>query len=96
MKINGGVRFCEPGIRASIRAMHLQSSILQITTENVNGFDKVGYQRREPVVSSFTEFLGVHGLSTTIDDQPGRIISSGTADYNSTNHFIQHYPCKWG
>lgn len=26
----------------------------------------------------------------------GRIISSGTADYNSTNHFIQHYPCKWG
>ncbi len=77
MKINGGVRFCEPGIRASIRAMHLQSSILQITTENVNGFDKVGYQRREPVVSSFTEFLGVHGLSTTIDDQPGRIISSG-------------------
>lgn len=77
MKINGGVRFCEPGIRASIRAMHLQSSILQITTENVNGFDKVGYQRREPVVSSFTEFLGVHGLSSTIDDQPGRIISSG-------------------
>ena len=77
MKINGGVRFCEPGIRASIRAMHLQSSILQITTENVNGFDKVGFQRREPVVSSFTEFLGVHGLSSTIDDQPGRIMSSG-------------------
>ncbi len=77
MQINGGVRFCEPGMRASIRAMHLQSSILQITTENVNGFDRVGYQRREPVVSSFTEFLGVHGLSTTIDDQPGRIISSG-------------------
>ncbi len=77
MQINGGVRFCEPGIRAAIRAMHLQSSILEITTDNVNGFDKVGFQRREPVVSSFTEFLGVHGLSTTIDDQPGRIISSG-------------------
>ena len=77
MQINGGVRFCEPGIRASIRAMHLQSSLLEITTDNVNGFDKVGIQRREPVVSSFTEFLGVHGLSSTIDDQPGRIISSG-------------------
>lgn len=77
MQINGGVRFCEPGIRAAIRAMHLQSSILEITTNNVNGFDKVGFQRREPVVSSFTEYLGVHGLSTTIDDQPGRIISSG-------------------
>ena len=77
MQINGGVRFCESGIRSAIRAMHLQSSILEITTDNVNGFDKVGFQRREPVVSSFTEYLGVHGLSTTIDDQPGRIISSG-------------------
>ena len=77
MQINGGVRFCESGIRSAIRAMHLQSSILEITTDNVNGFDKVGFQRREPVVSSFTEYLGVHGLSTTVDDQPGRIISSG-------------------
>ena len=77
MQINGGVRFCESGIKSAIRAMHLQSSILEITTDNVNGFDKVGFQRREPVVSSFTEYLGVHGLSTTIDDQPGRIISSG-------------------
>ncbi len=76
MQINGGVRFCEQGIKASIRAMHVQSEVLGMINENVSGFDKIGFQRREPVVSSFTEYLGVHGLSTTIDDQPGRIMVS--------------------
>lgn len=76
MQINGGVRFCEPGMRASIRAMHVQSEILGMINENVEGFDKVGFQRREPVVSSMTEYIGVHGLSTTIDDQVGRIMVS--------------------
>ena len=76
MQINGGIRFCEQGMKASIRAMHLQSEVLGIINENVVGFDKVGFQRREPVVSSFTEYLGIHGLSSTIDDQPGRIMVS--------------------
>ena len=76
MQINGGVRFCEQGMKASIRAMHVQSEVLGIINENVTGFDKVGFQRREPVVSSFTEYIGIHGLSSTIDDQPGRIMVS--------------------
>ena len=76
MQINGGVRFCEHGIKASIRAMHVQSEVLGMINENVAGFDKVGFQRREPVVSSFTEYIGILGLSTTIDDAPGRIMVS--------------------
>lgn len=76
MQINGGVRFCEQGMKASIRAMHVQSEIIGMINENVAGFDKVGFQRREPVVSSFTEYIGIHGLSQTIDDQPGRIMVS--------------------
>lgn len=76
MQINGGISFCEPGMRASIRAMHLQSELLGMINENVLGFDKVGYQRKEPVVSSFTEYIGVHGLSRTVDDQVGRIMVS--------------------
>lgn len=76
MQINGGIRFCEPGMRASIRAMHVQSELIGMINENVAGFDKVGFQRREPIVSSMTEYLGIHGLSTTIDDQVGRIIVS--------------------
>ncbi len=76
MQINGGVRFCEPGMRASIRAMHVQSEILGMINENVEGFDKVGFQRREPVVSTMTEYIGIHGLSSTVDDQVGRIMVS--------------------
>lgn len=76
MQINGGVRFCEQGMKASIRAMHVQSEILGVINDNVMGFDKVGYQRKEPVVSSFTEYIGIHGLSNTIDDAPGRIMVS--------------------
>ena len=76
MKINGGVKYIENGLTASLRAMHVQSELIGMTNENVSGFDKVGYQRRDPVVSSFTEFLGVHGLSSTVDDQVGRIAIS--------------------
>ena len=44
-----------------------------IHNENINGFDKIGYQRQEAVVSSFTEFLGVNGISKSTDDKVGRI-----------------------
>ena len=67
MQINGGVKFCENGMTAALRAMHVQSEILGMINENVAGFDKIGYQRREPVVSSFTEYIGVHGLSQTVE-----------------------------
>ena len=73
MRINGGIQYDDSGLTASIRAMHLDSEIVGITNENISGFDKIGYQRQEPVVSSFTEFLGIHGLSKTTDDKVGRI-----------------------
>lgn len=73
MIISGGVRFTEKGLKASLRAMQVQTTLVNMTNENINGFDKIGFQRKEPVVSSFTEFLGVDGLSQTVDDQVGRI-----------------------
>lgn len=76
MQINGGIRFCEKGLTTSLRAMHVQSELIGMYNENVVGFDKIGYQRKDPVVSSFTEFLGVHGLSQTVDDKVGRIAMS--------------------
>ena len=73
-------------MKASIRAMHVQSEILGMINDNVAGFDKVGFQRREPVVSSFTEYIGVHGLSTTVDDQVGRImVSKNPLDISMAN-----------
>jgi len=76
MQINGGIRYCENGLTSSLRAMHVQSEMVGMINENVTGFDKVGYQRREPVVSSFTEWIGVHGLSSTVDDKVGRLQES--------------------
>ena len=76
IRLNGGIQYDDSGLTASIRAMHLDSEIIGISNENISGFDKVGYQRREAVVSSFAEFLGVHALSVTRDDQVGRIAVS--------------------
>lgn len=76
MMIRGGINYVDNGMTASLMAMHLQSEIIAINNENITGFDKVGYQRQDPVVSSFTEFIGVHGLSKSTDDQVGRIMMS--------------------
>ena len=76
MRLNGGVQFDTSGLTASIRAMHLDSELIGISNENIGGFDKVGYQRKEAIVSSFAEYLGVHALSTTRDDKVGRIAIS--------------------
>lgn len=76
MIIKGGIDYFESGLTSTLRAMHLQTEIIAINAQNINGFDKVGYQRKDPVVSSFSEYVGIHGLSTAIDDQPGRMSKS--------------------
>ncbi len=76
MKINGGIRYFERGIDLSIRAMQVQTELMSIANENIIGFDKVGYQRQEAVVSSFSEFIGVNGISKTTDTKIGRIAMS--------------------
>ena len=76
MKINGGIRYFERGIDVAIRAMQVQTELMSIANENITGFDKVGYQRQEAVVSSFTEYIGVNGISKTTDTQVGRISMS--------------------
>lgn len=86
MRIKGVIDYFEPGMTSTLRAMHLQTEIFAISSENINGFDKVGYQRKEPVVSSFTEYVGIHGLSTAVDDQPGRIsVSKNPLDLALSN-----------
>ena len=76
MILKGGLNFVENGLTTSIRAMHLQQEQFAVHNANVNGFDKIGYQRKDAVVSSFSEWLGVHGLSTAIDDSVGRILAT--------------------
>ncbi len=76
MKVIGGVRYTERGVTTSLRAMHVQSEIMAMRNENVTGFDKVGYQRKDPIVSSMTEWIGIHGISQAVDDKVGRIALS--------------------
>ncbi len=76
MRLQGGVSLSKSGLGMSISAMHLGMELMGIGSENVTGSDKVGYQRKEPVVSSFAQYIGVHALSTAVDDQVGRIIVS--------------------
>ena len=77
MRLNGGIYYNNNGLTTSVRAMHLQSVILSMRNDNVAGFDKVGFQRKEPVVSSFCEYLGANALSQTVDDKVGRIGVTG-------------------
>ena len=70
----GGINYTNRGIVDNIRAMRMQMALMNITNENITGFDKVGYQRKIPVVSSFAEFIGEDAISTTTDDTVGRLV----------------------
>src|SRR5574344_714563 len=76
MRYHAGVSYINNGMTESIKAMQVQTHLIGIANENVTGFDKPGYQRKEAVISSFKEFLGVDGLSTAVDDKQGRITVS--------------------
>ncbi len=74
MRLQGHISASQRGLNQSIGAMHMQLELMGISQENINGFDKVGYQRKDGVISSFSEFIGIHGLSKAVDDSIGRIV----------------------
>lgn len=73
MLLQGTISNSQRGIHDSISAMHMQMELMGIGNANVQGFDKVGYQRKDAVVSSFAELIGIHGISEATDDTVGRI-----------------------
>lgn len=77
MKLNSGIKYIDNGLTTSLKAMQVQSTLINISNDNIMGFDKVGYQRKEAVVSSFVEYLGTDGVSTTKDDSVGRLTNTG-------------------
>lgn len=76
MKLNAGIKYIDNGLKTSLKAMQVQSTLIGIANENVTGFDKIGYQRKEAVLSSFVEYLGTDGVSTTADDKVGRLTNT--------------------
>ena len=73
MLLQGTVSNTQRGLHDSISAMHMQMELMGIGNANVQGFDKVGYQRKDAVVSSFAEEIGIHAISEAVDDKIGRI-----------------------
>lgn len=73
MKLAAGINFDASGLAQSINAMQLDMDIMGIFGENVVGFDKIGYQRKEAVISSFAEYIGTAALSHSVDNQVGRL-----------------------
>ena len=76
MRLFGGIYFNENGLSNSVRAMHLQTAMLDNINCNITNFGKVGYQRKAPVLSSFAELIGVHALSEVADESVGRLRQS--------------------
>lgn len=77
MKLNAGIRYVDNGMKTALRGMQVQSALINLANDNVMGFDKVGYQRKQTVVSSFVEYLGADGISSTVDDKIGRLMNTG-------------------
>ena len=75
--LSGGIRLDADGLVQSLSAMQLEMNIMGIFSDNVSGFDKVGYQRKEAVISSFAEYLGADALSYCVDNQVGRLSLTG-------------------
>ncbi|MBR1754195.1 flagellar hook basal-body protein [bacterium] len=76
MQIDTGISYIEHGLKSAIKGMQIQNEFVNLSNQNVIGFDKVGYQRKEIVNSSFQEYMGKDALSTVVDDQVGRITLS--------------------
>lgn len=77
MELKTGVQYIDNGLKNALRAMQVQSTLVNIANDNIAGFDKVGYQRKDPIVTSFVEYLGPQGISTTVDDKIGRLSNTG-------------------
>ena len=73
-KLVAGINFDGHGLAQSINAMQMDMNIMGIFGENIVGFDKVGYQRKEAVISSFAEYIGTNALSYNVDNQVGRLL----------------------
>lgn len=77
MRIRGKIALEKDGMTASISTMILEQQIATIIQENISGYNKVGFQRKVPVVSSFAEYLGPYALSKNEDDTIRRIGVTG-------------------
>ncbi len=79
MVLRGYLSIEGDGLGLSTRAMMSQISILNIHTDNIANFGVAGYQRKDPVVTSFVEYLGPDAIDKATSTEIGRIRKSGNS-----------------
>lgn len=77
MTIRGHISLQGDGMGISIRSMMTQMSILNIHTDNIANYAVPGYQRKDPVITSFAEYLGPDAVDKATSTEVGRVRNSG-------------------
>jgi flagellar basal-body rod protein FlgF len=72
-----GYVYANDGLTISVKAMHTQMSVLNVHTDNIANYAVPGYQRKEPVVTTFVEFLGPNAVDQATNTDIGRLRRSG-------------------
>lgn len=73
----GSVNHHDSGLVTSARAMATQMAQYQTHADNVVHFGVPGYQKKMPLVRTFSEYLGPAGVETMTDTEVGRVRKSG-------------------
>jgi flagellar basal body rod protein FlgG len=77
MKLFGGITVVDDTKSIAVRGMRSQMKLLEMITTNISRFGMPGYQKKIPVKTSFSEYIGSHAVDGITDTQPGRIRRSG-------------------
>lgn len=72
-----GYVYANDGLTISMKAMHTQMAMLNVHTDNIANYAVPGYQKKEPVVTSFAEYLGPNAVDAATNTDIGRLRRSG-------------------
>lgn len=85
-----GYVYANDGLTISMKAMHTQMSLLNVHTDNIANYGVPGYQKKNPVITSFAEYLGPNAVDSATSTEIGRLRQSGQpldAALNSQGYF---------
>lgn len=77
MNLEGRVTAVGDGLNISTRGMITPLYVLNVHTDNISSFGVPGYQRKDPLITSFVEQLGPNGVDVATNTEVGRLRLSG-------------------
>lgn len=73
MTLSGRVSAMDDGMTVSIRGMVTQMAVFNIHSDNIANYGMPGYQRKDPMVTSFAEYLGPNAVDSVTSTEVGRL-----------------------